>query len=55
MVVTFILLGEAAMKASYDRDSDALLIRVAKGKVDHAEENGDIYCAFHEARETFVG
>lgn len=34
------------MKASYDRDSDALLIYVARGKVDHAEEMGPFIIHF---------
>jgi uncharacterized protein YuzE len=34
------------MKASYDRDLDALLIHVAKGKVDHAEEMGPFIVHF---------
>ena len=34
------------MKASYDRDADALLIHVGRGKVDHAEEMGPFVIHF---------
>jgi len=34
------------MKASYDRNADALLIQVGKGKVDHAEEMGPFVVHF---------
>lgn len=34
------------MKASYDRNADALLIHVGKGKVDYAEEMGPFVIHF---------
>jgi uncharacterized protein YuzE len=34
------------MKASYDRDSDALFIHLGKGKVDYAEERGPFIIHF---------
>lgn len=34
------------MKASYDRDADALLIHVGRGRVDHAEEMGPFVIHF---------
>jgi len=34
------------MKASYDRDADALLIHIGRGKVDHAQEMGPFVIHF---------
>jgi uncharacterized protein YuzE len=34
------------MKASYDRNADALLIHVGRGKIDHAEEMGPFVIHF---------
>ncbi len=34
------------MKASYDRDADALMLYVGKGRVDHAEEMGPFVIHF---------
>ena len=37
------------MKASYDRDADALLIHVGRGKVNHAQEVGPFVIHFTKA------
>lgn len=42
------------MKASYDRNADALLIHVSRGKIDHAEEMGPFVMHFTKRRKPLL-